>query len=75
MLDLSYKKLDVYQIALNLLTKIYQLTRHFPKEEQFAMFASCAERLFLFAVISKKERPGIQSLKNIDFLKFHEAVR
>ena len=37
MLNLSHKKLDVYQIALNLLKKVYHLTRLFPKEEQFVL--------------------------------------
>ena len=37
MLNLSHKKLDVYLIAQKLLKKIYQLTKQFPKEEQFAL--------------------------------------
>ena len=39
MLNLSHKKLDVYQIALSLLTKVYQHTKHFPKEEQFVLIS------------------------------------
>ena len=37
MLDLSHKKPDVYQIALNLVKKVYQSTKHFPKEDQFVL--------------------------------------
>jgi four helix bundle protein len=39
MLNLSHKNLDVYQIALNLLKKVYQLTKHLPKEEQFLLIS------------------------------------
>jgi len=37
MLNLSHKKLDVYQIALNLLKEVYHLTKLFPTEEQFTL--------------------------------------
>ena len=37
MLDLSHKKLDVYQIALKLLKKVYDHTKKFPKDEQFVL--------------------------------------
>jgi four helix bundle protein len=37
MLNLSHKKLDVYQIALTLLKKVYHLTKSFPKEERFLL--------------------------------------
>ena len=37
MLDLSHKKLDVYQLALKFVNQIYNLTKLFPKEEQFGL--------------------------------------
>ena len=37
MLNLSHKKLDVYQLALKLVKEVYDLTRNFPKEEQFVL--------------------------------------
>jgi hypothetical protein len=37
MLNLSHKKLDVYQMALNLLKKVYQLTKYLRREEQFLL--------------------------------------
>lgn len=37
MLNLSHKKLDVYQIALKLLKEVYDHTKKFPKEEQFIL--------------------------------------
>lgn len=37
MLELSHKKLDVYQISLRLIEEIYKATRSFPKEEQYVL--------------------------------------
>ncbi len=39
MLTLSHKKLDVYQIALNLVKEVYKITAHFPKEEQYVLIS------------------------------------
>lgn len=35
MLQLSHKKLDVYQISLQLVKEIYAVTQNFPPEERF----------------------------------------
>lgn len=35
MLQLSHKKLDVYQIALKLVKEVYTITQNFPSEERF----------------------------------------
>ncbi len=35
MLQLSHKKLDVYQISLKLAKEIYTVTQQFPNEERF----------------------------------------
>lgn len=37
MLQLAHKKLDVYQIAMNLVTEVYKATKKFPKDEQFVL--------------------------------------
>ena len=37
MLQLAHKNLEVYKIAMNLVKEVYQLTRNFPKEEQFIL--------------------------------------
>ena len=37
MLDLSHKKLDVWKFSLELVDKIYSLTKIFPKEELFGL--------------------------------------
>ncbi len=39
MLNLSHKKLDVYQISLNLVKEVYKATRQFPKEEEFVLIS------------------------------------
>ncbi len=37
MLQLAHKKLEVYQIALNLVKEVHQATKRFPNEEQFVL--------------------------------------
>lgn len=37
MLELSHKKLDVYNYAMKILLKIYEATKSFPKEEQYTL--------------------------------------
>ena len=37
MLDLSHKKLDIWNFSLDLVSKIYSLTSKFPKEELFGL--------------------------------------
>ncbi|HEX4875226.1 MAG TPA: four helix bundle protein [Chitinophagaceae bacterium] len=37
MLQLAHKKLEVYQMALNLAKEVYSATKSFPKEEQFVL--------------------------------------
>jgi four helix bundle protein len=39
MLDLSHKNLDVYKIALKLVKEIYNITKQFPKEEQYVIIS------------------------------------
>jgi len=64
MLNLSHKKLDVYQIALNLLKKVYLVTKYLPKEEQFllinqlrrAAISVCSNIAEGAARISKREK-------------------
>lgn len=37
MLNLAHKELEVYTIALQLVKEVYQLTKAFPKEEQYVL--------------------------------------
>jgi four helix bundle protein len=39
MLDLGHKKLHVYQMALNLVKEVYNLTSQFPAEERFGLIS------------------------------------
>jgi four helix bundle protein len=39
MLDLSHKKLEVYQIALQFVQDVYRTTSGFPKEEQYSLIS------------------------------------
>jgi four helix bundle protein len=36
-LDLSHKKLDIWNFSLDLISKVYSLTSHFPQEELFGL--------------------------------------
>ncbi len=64
MLDLSHKKLDVYQISLKLIKEVYALTKSLPKEEQYALadqmrragISICANIAEGASRISKKEK-------------------
>ena len=37
MLQLSHKRLDVYTLALKMVKEVYQVTKKFPREEQFVL--------------------------------------
>ncbi|MBL7740071.1 MAG: four helix bundle protein [Chitinophagaceae bacterium] len=37
MLQLSHKKLDVYQLSLRMIKEVYKATAKFPKEEQYVL--------------------------------------
>lgn len=37
MLDLSHKRLDVYQIGMKLIKEVYKTTVDFPKDERYAL--------------------------------------
>src|SRR5689334_3146282 len=52
MLQLSHKKLEVYQLSLNLVKKIYEITKKFPKEERYVL-------------VSQLQRAGISVSSNI----------
>ena len=52
MLNLSHKKLDVWETDLQLIKEIYQLTSKFPKEE-------------LFGITSQLRRASISTVSNL----------
>jgi four helix bundle protein len=77
MLNLSHKKLDVYQIALDLLKKVYQLTKHLSKEEQFvltnqlrrAAISVCSNIAEGAARISRQEKLRFYEISRSSLLK------
>jgi four helix bundle protein len=77
MLNLSHKKLDVYQIALDLLKKVYQLTKHLPNEEQFvltnqlrrAAISVCSNIAEGAARISRQEKLRFYEISRSSLLK------
>ncbi|HEY6435944.1 MAG TPA: four helix bundle protein [Ignavibacteriaceae bacterium] len=52
MLDLSHKKLDIWNFSLELVSKIYFLTSQFPKEE-------------LFGLVSQLRRASVSVISNV----------
>jgi len=72
MLNLSHKKLDVYQIALNLLRKVYQLTKYLPKEEQFLLISQL--RRAAISVCSNIAEGAARRSKS-EKLRFYEISR
>lgn len=72
MLNLSHKKLNVYQMALNLLTKIYELTKSFPKGDQFALISQL-RRAAISVCSNIAEEASRRS--NAEKLRFYEVSR
>jgi len=64
MLNLSHKKLDVYQLSLKLIEEIYKATKTFPKEEFYVLVSQirraavsvCSNIAEGASRISKKEK-------------------
>ena len=64
MLSLSHKKLDVYQIAMNLVKEVYKATASSPKEEKYVLISQirraavsvCSNIAEGASRISKKEK-------------------
>ena len=74
MLQLAHKKLDVYGIALNLTKEIYEVTKTFPKEEQFVLISQL--RGLLFQSVATLLRAPLEFLELIKegFMKYHEVL-
>jgi len=72
MLDLSHKKLDVWNFSLVLITKIYVLTSQFPKEELFGL----TNQLRRASVsVSSNIAEGLSRTSKLEKVRFLEIAR
>jgi len=72
MLDLSHKKLDVWNFSLDLITKIYVLTSQFPKEELFGL----TNQLRRASVsVSSNIAEGLSRTSKLEKVRFLEIAR
>ena len=74
MLQLAHKKLDVYAIALNLTKEIYELTKSFPKEEQFVLISQLRRAAVSVCSNLAEGSPGFLKLIKEDSMKYHEVL-
>jgi four helix bundle protein len=72
MLQLAHKKLDVYAIALNLTKEIYELTKAFPKEEQFVLISQLRRAAIL---VCSNPAEGSARVSKADKRRFYEISR
>lgn len=70
--NLSHKKLDVYQMGLNLLKKVYQLTKYLRSEEQFLLTSQL--RRATISVCSNIAE-GAARISRQEKLRFYEISR
>jgi len=72
MLDLSHKKLDIWNFSLDLVSKIYSLTSHFPKEELFGL----TNQLRRASVsVSSNIAEGLSRSSKLEKIRFLEISR
>jgi four helix bundle protein len=72
MLQLAHKNLEVYKIALDLVKEVYQLTRNFPKEEQFVLVTQL--RRAVISVCSNLAE-GSARFSKLEKKRFYEISR
>jgi four helix bundle protein len=72
MLDLSHKKLDIWNFSLELISKIYSLTSQFPKEELFGL----TNQLRKASVsVSSNIAEGLSRTSKLEKIRFLEISR
>ena len=72
MLNLSHKKLDVYQISLKLVKEVYIATRLFPKEEQFVLISQIRRAAIS---VSSNIAEGASRISKAEKKRFYEISR
>ena len=69
----SYKDLDAWKNAMQLVKEIYLLTKKFPKEELYALTSQTKAQQFLFHPILRKDSGGSTKKILCSFYIFQEA--
>ncbi|MGB5530686.1 MAG: four helix bundle protein [Ignavibacteriaceae bacterium] len=72
MLDLSYKKLDIWNYSLDLVSKIYSLTSQFPKEELFGLTSQLRRAS---VSVSSNVAEGLSRTSKLEKIRFLEISR
>ena len=72
MLNLSHKKLDVYQISLKLVKEVYKATKQFPKEEQFVLISQIRRAAIS---VSSNIAEGASRISKLEKKRFYEISR
>lgn len=72
MLDLSHKQLDVYKTSLLLVKEVYDLTKGFPKEEQFSLVNQLRRAVIS---VSSNIAEGAARKSKPDRRRFYEIAR
>jgi len=72
MLELSHKKLDIWNFSLDLVTKIYSLTTQFPKEELFGLTSQLRRAS---VSVSSNIAEGLSRTSKLEKIRFLEISR
>jgi len=72
MLELSHKKLDIWNFSLDLVTKIYSLTSQFPKEELFGLTSQLRRAS---VSVSSNIAEGLSRTSKLEKIRFLEISR
>lgn len=72
MLDLSHKKLDIWNFSLDLVSKIYSLTNNFPKEELFGLTNQLRRASIS---VSSNIAEGLSRTSKLEKIRFLEISR
>ena len=67
----TYKELDVYQEGYKLLKEIYEITRKYPKEEQYVMLTQIRRQ----KSESRRQKAEIKNILRRNFLNPPTAIR
>jgi len=72
MLDLSHKKLDIWNFSLDLISKIYSLTSQFSKEELFGLTSQLRRAS---VSVSSNIAEGLSRTSKLEKIRFLEISR